>query len=88
MNLRRGLMRSWIAGSATWIIAALLFGYRHCRVIDTLEPSPSYTWCDGTFGVESWPELIWLWMIGVPLFGLALGFAVSWVISGFSHEPR
>jgi len=34
-----------------------------------------------------WPEFAGL-IIGVPLLALAMGFAVSWAISGFSHEPR
>ena len=78
MNLLRGLLRLWIVGSATGAIAGLISGYQRCLAeLEDCGGQECLGRCDATRAG---------WIVAGALLLLALGFAASWVISGFKHE--
>ena len=97
-TLRRGLLRAWIVGSATWIVAVWIYYHlEDCQFTVFRNPFAHFDLdalkCYGfkPKGLSSeffvsWHDLLGL-IIGVPLLVLALGFAVSWAVSGFRHQP-
>jgi hypothetical protein len=76
MNLRRGLLRAWIAGSATWIVAVLIYYHlEDCEFTAFRNPFAYFDLnaliCDpeGRLSSQffvSWHDLLGL-IIGVPL---------------------
>jgi hypothetical protein len=75
MNVRRGLLRLWVAGSIGWIA---FVGYDAIRYWPSGHPV-SDQW---EFSIRPHLE----WALGVPLAALALVLVIRWITAGFKQR--
>lgn len=92
MNIRRGLLRLWMAGTGIWLIYWIWYYERTCDFVKgegllCEDRSHAVGWVGNYFigGPFVPPDLLHIAVltIGLPLAILCAGVAARWVIRGF-----
>jgi hypothetical protein len=76
MNWRRGLFRTWLVLTATWILIVGAFAYGHRSDLSAYS----------AFGLESNAIFAGLAILP-PSFVFCLGVAALWIAAGFRRRP-
>jgi hypothetical protein len=94
MNLKRGLLRTWVIGSATWLCGLAVFSWWSCTSVAL--PGPQKTlaamcrtslfddWMSqpSYFGFHDYVRLA-ASGIAIPAVILILGLGISWAVEGY-----
>jgi hypothetical protein len=87
LNLRRGLFRAWVLGSALWLVFAIKYLRQHCDIFFTgwlSECTFSLGLLQSFFGWKLTFLDVAEWCLVPPVVAFTIGFiTLFWVVRGF-----